>query len=368
MTGLRFEILDRYKELELMFADRGDFTLGEGRPFDAREILTNPRCTLYSLDVERREAIFVETPADVDLGAAPFYFIEQYRKATFLVSVSFDTFHELAEELVFDEKRLALVYSVGRCGSTLVSKAFEAVPRVCSLSEPDTLTLLVCFRGSGRMEDAELQLFARDCIRFACKPLAFSEDCDFWAIKFRSQCLEICDLLDRSFPKATNLYLTRDPVSWIESAYRAFVDPESVDDEGTKQFLEDVFAGMYGLIREVRIPGKPMPVWKVWLYNWIANVETRLRLGESGVAFCEASFAEIKRDPEAVMRRLFDACCIELEDWTPVHAALVRDSQEGSGIAQSLINDAARRLPDRNREEAIELLIERGHLRRGSKP
>lgn len=365
MKSLRFKITAREKEHDFMISDRGDFTLEEGVACDERMVLDNPCCTLYALDLEKGEACFVETPAAVDLTAAPFYFLGQFQNATHLVSISFDTFHELAEEIVVDDERLAFVHSVGRCGSTLVSKAFAAVPEICSVSEPDTLTQLVSFRSEGRMDEVQLERFARDCIRFACKPLAGAGDYTFWAIKFRSQCMEICDVLCQAFPRAKNLYLTREPVSWLESAYRAFVDPTVVEQEEVKQWYEDIFAGMYALVRELRVEGKPMPVWKVWLLNWIANVETKGRLAAAGISFCEADFSEIKRTPEEVVHRIFAACGLEIRDWSGVEAVLARDSQLGSSIARSEINDLSKHLPEANRLAAIHLLQARGHLATG---
>lgn len=62
---------------EGMAVNRKDFTLlEEGNENDAR-LLTDPSLSLYCLDLDRREAVFVSLPANTDLESAPFYYEAQ---------------------------------------------------------------------------------------------------------------------------------------------------------------------------------------------------------------------------------------------------------------------------------------------------
>ena len=99
--------------------------------------------TLYCLDFENRQAVFVETPPEYNLSRAPFLYQAQYELASRLVQIPFETLHRLAAEVVIDPTRLILIYSVGRCGSTLVSHAFNALEGVESISEPDVFTQML---------------------------------------------------------------------------------------------------------------------------------------------------------------------------------------------------------------------------------
>ena len=80
MIATTFEILDRPHHAPLLRPDIKNFRLREIGQLPVEKILENPHITLYSLDFENSRAVFVETPADVDLSQAPFYFQHSIRK------------------------------------------------------------------------------------------------------------------------------------------------------------------------------------------------------------------------------------------------------------------------------------------------
>ena len=58
-----------------------DFDFKEGENIDPLTIVQNPNITLYCIDPQNQRAIFVETPSDIDLSQAPFYYLAQYEHA-----------------------------------------------------------------------------------------------------------------------------------------------------------------------------------------------------------------------------------------------------------------------------------------------
>lgn len=50
-----------------------DFAYHRGDAIDSTVVLQQPPISLYCLDHHNQQAIFVETPSDVDLSQAPFY-------------------------------------------------------------------------------------------------------------------------------------------------------------------------------------------------------------------------------------------------------------------------------------------------------
>lgn len=362
MNAKRGKIVSRNKEHDHYMSIPEDFLCKGEEAVDARSILSNPCLSLYCLDLEKGEAVFVETPRDLDLTELPFLYVAQYYNATHVVSVSFDAFHEMAALVDFVEENLVFIYSVGRCGSTLVSKAFAALPNVRSLSEPDVFTQLADARAVGELVDEEVRKLGESCVRMQFKSMVGKTGCEYLVVKFRSQCLEIADLLAASFSSARRLYLTRDPISWLGSAYRAFVDPELVDDFEYRQHLEDFFVRMYPLVRDLQVKGEPMAVSRIWILNWIANVESYQRLRATGIDFYELDFSKIKADPHESVREIFDYCGVSVEDWECVAAQLSEDSQAGSSLAQGKIRDASKLLPEHSRLDAVELLKSRRHL------
>jgi hypothetical protein len=359
--SLRFPILKRSKDHDFAISDMGDFTLGEGEAYDPDRLLGDPEISLYTLDLKRNVACLVQLPDAVDLETEPFFFRAQFTKASHLITVPLEEFVTLASRIDVDDSRLVFIQSVGRCGSTLVSRVFETIDSVRSLSEPDAFTVLVGWRGSALAPDSDIARLTDCCIRFCCRPYSDSNSPQFHALKFRSQCLELDDLLADAFPAASHLYLTREPISWLDSFYRAFIDPEKVDDYDYQQWVEGVFAPMYPLIQDQVVEGQPMPVWKSILLNWIANRESFRKFADRGIPYCVADFAELKNAGPETTRQILDYCEIPIADWSVIEECLSQDSQEGSGIDQNLINAPAKRLPESMRIEARELLGQYGY-------
>jgi hypothetical protein len=360
-SATRYPILGRSKDHDFSISNLNDFALGNGEAFDSRRLPFDRCVSLYTLDLERSVACFVELPASADLETSPFFFLTQFREASHLIAIPLDEFEKLAAGIDVNDSRLVLIQSVGRCGSTLVSRVFESIESVRSLSEPDAFTVLVGWRGSGLVPESDIKRIADSCVRIFCRPLAASDNPSYFALKFRSQCMEIDDLLAEAFPAARHLHLTREPVSWLDSFYRAFIDPEKVDYRDYRKWIEDIFAPLYPLIQEQVVKGSPMPVWKPILLNWIANSETFRKFQGKGIPYFVADFSELKTKGMVTIRRILDYCGIPIADWSVIEECLSRDSQQGSGIDQALINDPAKRLPQAMRIEARNLLGQYGY-------
>jgi len=357
----RHKITARYKWHDFELSKVEDFTLEPDTAIDAEQIVLNPDLTLYSLDLEKREAVFTETPEIIDLETAAFMFRGQFENATHVVTLPFDVFHTLAASFNPDAKNIVFIHSVGRCGSTLISKAFQTLQTVRSLSEPDAFTLIALWKGSQSISESELQQLTESSLRFCSKPMRGKQDCTRWAIKFRSQCIEIAALMDKAFPESKHLYLTRDPLSWLESVLRVFVDAEKVEDPEYIELFEKGVSGIYPLVRNMLSAEGPMSVSKLWLLNWISNKETQQACKSKGIRFGEADFSEIKATPRETIERLFNYCGIDITDWAPIELVLSKDSQAGSSIERSKTQRGDRAFPEYTREEAVQLLAKRGH-------
>lgn len=360
-SAVRYPILQRRKYRDFAVSGHDDFALGDGEAFDASRLISDPCISLYALDLERNSACFVELPAAAALETRPFYYLAQFQEATHLIEIPLDEFEALAARIEVDDSRLVFIQSVGRCGSTLVSRVFGSMASVRSLSEPDAFTSLVRWRGAALVTDSAIRRLADSCARICCKPLAGAEVPRFVAIKFRSQCIEIDDLLADAFPAAKHLYLTRDPMSWLDSSFRAFMDPEKIEDDDYLSWIEETFGALHPLIRSEIVAGKPMPAWKCSLLHWIANTETFRKFQAKGISYCVADFSEIRSHGMETISRILDYCAIPIADISVIEHCLSRDSQKGSAFDQTLINDPARRLPDELRSKARNLLAHYGY-------
>ena len=360
-SAVRYAILDRRKYYDFAPSSLDDFTLGDSEAFDSSRLLSDPRISLYALDFERNSAGFVELSAAETLEKNPFFYLAQRNEATHLITIPLDEFEALATRIEVDDSRLVFIQSVGRCGSTLVSRVFGSMGSVRSLSEPDAFTNLVHWRGSASAPDDVISRMADSCVRTYCKSVPGSEAPSFVAIKFRSQCVEIDDLLADAFPAAKHVYLTREPISWLDSAYRAFINPQMVEDYDYRTGIEDMFAPLHPLLKSKVVKGSPMPTWKFLLLNWIANREVFCKLQDKGISYYVADYSELNSNGMETICGILDYCVIPIADPSVIEECLSHDSQEGSGIEQAAINDPVKRLPEELQVEARILLAQYGY-------
>ena len=77
-----FDIEDREKRFEAQLPQRDDFTTRTSGTISHQEVLDNPHISLYCLDPNHQNAVFVETPPDLNLAHVPFSYMAQFAHAT----------------------------------------------------------------------------------------------------------------------------------------------------------------------------------------------------------------------------------------------------------------------------------------------
>jgi len=200
MMATTFEIVDRPRNASFRLAALRNFRLREIGQLPVEKILENPNITLYGLDFENSQAVFVETPADVNLSQAPFYFNTQFEKAKRVLTIPFETMIQLAKSVAVDDDRLILIYSVGRCGSTLASQIFAQIPGVTNISEPYVLSQLVIARNTKAANEDDLVALLEAAICLLCKTAAETA----WVVKGQSFVIELGDWLHKIYPHTKN--------------------------------------------------------------------------------------------------------------------------------------------------------------------
>ncbi len=209
------------------------FRYRPGATIDARTILDQPQITLYCLDDEHGQAVFTEAPQGVDVTQEPFIYPAQFRNAQRLLTVPYGTLHELADTVGDRFETLISMYSVGRCGGTLMSRAMSRVDTVLSLDEPAVYNYIVLMRPRNGRRDAELVRLLRSCTRLLHKPAQRNVNTLF--LKLNSSVIQAGDLMHQAFPAAKNMFLYRNAETWARSAgrmFQSFLEPE--DGNGAK--------------------------------------------------------------------------------------------------------------------------------------
>jgi hypothetical protein len=319
MEAITFEIFSKWRERPFAIAYVDDFDLREQGRVPASEILSNRNISLYSLDLEEKRAIFVETPPSVDLSAAPFYFVAQFDHAIRVLTISFETMIKLAKSIVIDEERLVFVHSTGRAGYTLASKIFDQVAGVISISEPDALMLMLIARFSNPGNEEELIPLLDAVVRLLCKETAEKA----WVIKVRSYVIELADWLDKLYPQAKNLFLYRDAEQYLLSAMRTIMRSEGKTAEAIRESEIRRRADMGILIPLVNSydPDNHLSTTDILTLMWLSVMQRVVWLHEKGVEMLAIRYASWKSAPLETAVSMLTYCNCVPDDLAGVEAA-----------------------------------------------
>jgi hypothetical protein len=171
-----------------------DFSLEAGRAVDSLRMF-EPDVSPYCFDLANRTLLCVSTP---DISDATFFYQAQRQHARSVIRVPFDS-------LPAGSTSHALIYSIGRCGSTLLVRALQAAG-VPTVSEPDFYTQAAC------QQPPDLAL--RRAIGGATQLLPYA------VVKLRLECNNAPLLIAGAFSSPRIMFILRDPVDWAASLRR----------------------------------------------------------------------------------------------------------------------------------------------------
>ncbi len=182
----------------------------------------------YCFDFDERKLFCVSTP---DIARATFFYQAQRQGARSVIKVPFDALPEAGDSP-------ALIFSVGRCGSTLLHKAFEAAG-VHAVSEPDYFTQAALHDPH---DPALASLIAR-----ATRLLPYA------VIKLRAECSNAAPLVAGAFRAPHVMFILRDAIDWAASVRR--VSGNGADAGGIAALLRALLSGLDNLTRhyDVRV-------------------------------------------------------------------------------------------------------------------
>ncbi len=300
----RHAVLARAKQT-LALAAPGDFTLGEGERV-APEALDFTRHTPYCFDYTADAYLFVDTPRGV--LDEPFLYQAQFTHASEVLRVPRAV---LAERLGQagappGQRPPLLVFSIGRCGSTLFSRLCAACG-VTSFSEPDVFSALATAQRHDprspeiiRAAMAALTHFAGVGTRGIC-------------VKFRSGAnAAIGDFL-AAFPAARYLFIRRELRAWAASFIAKF-------NWSTEQLVGSLLSAHQAL----------------------------QALEGSAARFDLLDYESFAADPLEVWRRVSDGSGVPAEIAAALHAIAAQDAQSGAGLRAR--HASAARLRERVRD------------------
>lgn len=339
LETLQLNIKSRKKDDKIGFlANLNDFSCSNGVRIDPSLIIKNPQISMYCFDDTNKNAVFVEVPQDIDLTKSPFVYQTQYENAQRIILVPYETFNKLANSIP-EVHHPIFIYMAGRSGSTLLSNIFNESRVAVSLSEPDVATQIAHLRydvGASRIP--EVRDLAQSTIRFLFKSY-HTDGIQAHALKFRSEGIRIADLLQDAFPRAKNLFLYRDAISWITSFYQLIQRNYDMPDYSSvnawiKRYETLKHADFSHLTSyldkkcaKVSIP-EQLALWLIAIIEWH---QEQVELGTPMLA---VRYSDLIQYREGVLQSVFTYCGLPMSSSSVGLRAFSRDSQAGSPHAR----------------------------------
>jgi hypothetical protein len=321
------------RQTDIDITSFANFRFGVGQAVSSR-IALEPGWTPFCIDVERRQMLFLDVPPEADLSQAAFVYAMQARFARRALLVPFAALEELASSVPAPQ-RLAFVFNIARCGSTLVNAMLNGVEGVWSLSEPDPFFDLVMRRHL--LDPAEVPDLVHACVRLSFRPPP-ARRVHTMAIKFRSQSLLQAEHFYAAFPGAAFVFLYRDGVSWTRSFWYFLQNlgmPPVLAGESLRfHWWMESAAADPALLQPYLDADGSVPIERVQAPGWAMHIEEYLRLFEAGVPFLAIRYNELQADREATAARLLRHCGLPTAAHVGVLDAFARDSQAGTVIAR----------------------------------
>jgi hypothetical protein len=330
-------IRDRAREHPAAIASPEHFTLVEGQTAAPQLIIDEPGWSPYCLDDENRCVLFVNIPPDVDLSQAKFVYASQFEQAQRALMVPYAALEQLTEQVRAPDK-LIFIFSMGRCGSTLMSQIVSQVEGVYSLSEPDVFTNLSLIRSSDKQRDELIQVL-KSCTLLLSRRGNQSR-LEAAAFKFRSHGLGLSDWLYAAFPEARSIFMYRNAVSWAQSVYR-FLQRLGFSNQFCR---EDAVKLWQGLTGEATAYVEPyMDVEKEIFYftdllapAWTSYLDRYMTNYERGVPFHTIRYEELNDQREASLKAVFEYCGLPTSYLQLAMQAFETDSQAGTAISRDV--------------------------------
>ncbi len=330
----------------LATASVNDFRTSEAGWCDPTRILESADISLYCLDAVGRRAIFVEADA-ARISGAPFLYQAQARYARALICVPFGLLHELAQSVSLGSNRAALIYSTGRCGSTLVSRALAGHPLVTSLSEPDVFTNLVSLHIEGGVSPGELRKLLRSCLLLQLAPHVSRSSRQVIAVKFRSFVVSLAEALHEVFPEANAVFMYRSAPGYFRSAARMFGHQRWEElSAPAPRMLADMRCLVPLLDEYARMRDETPSTADVIACMWASAMRDALALLQSDMKIFTMRYEDMQECARAEIDSLFSFLGIGTGDEGVLDAILEEDSQAGTSLDRARLGARAQRLPD----------------------
>lgn len=360
MTAVLSEITGRQKAFAGDIVSLGDFTLGQGREVGPEIVLSSSDWSLYAIDVEKGFAMFVELPAGTDLSTVPFVYMAQFDRAVRAVVLPIDLLEPLSQKVVMPES-LGILFSTGRCGSTLASSILAQVPGVWSLSEPDCLNNLAFARF--QLPQNRMIPLISTAMRLLCRPPA-DLNIRTIVIKPRSESMIQAPEFALALPHSRNVFMYRDAEGFTNSLYQfvqKLIGPEMFFGSADAWQIGWPFSSVNAPLDllDDYFPDDRASVGfaETMLLAWVLRMDAYRAALDHGIKMQPLHYHDLNTRRREETARLLGAFGIPLDHIDLAMRGFEKDSQSGTGGDRAL---PARPLDDGQRRRIYHLLARWG--------
>lgn len=344
MDAIVYDIVGRLDQLG--WASPNDFALGPGKVVSESILSEEPSWSLYTFDKETNCAWFVEIPDDVDLSHSAFVYLDQHKFARRVLRVPFDSLRGMAEKIP-TPLHIIFIFSVGRCGSTLVSQILNTVPGVWSLSEPEAYPRLIMenYNSQARLDyprEQLIKLIRLSTILLFRPPL--NSNSSVFSVKLHSQSIFQADLFYEAFPEASYVFLYRDALSWANSFFqmaRKYGFP-AVLAGGEKTAIWNTVTAAEDITKlrpYIDLDADSVPLEDGLVLGWACCLEEYTKHLRGGVPFLALRYNELNADRVKSLAHLFEHCGLPPNMASAALAGFDKESQSGTILSRDVKAD-----------------------------
>ena len=329
------------------------------------DYVLKPNVSLYC--VTHHEATFVETPESINLYSSdenPFLYMAQFGRSKRVIKMPIETFYKLASKIGDPRIPVVWISSTGRCGSTILSQVFEAIPGTLVLAEPQAPQNVALLRKFNMVNQSEYEKIFHAIVRMLCKP---QPGTSMICIKATPAALPLMTDISRLFPNLKHVFSYRNCLetvsSWLglmASTSYTVVLRASIDNEWFSSFIPlgrnhfiNMLINQPNELRHVSLETNTIGLFTHMWANFMFIARNTVSQKKN---ILSVKYEELLADPLCTCSRLFQNIGLDQKYLDRVADVFKQDSQRGSILSRSRVGDDPRRLissPDRIKAEAI---------------
>ena len=303
-------------------------------------IILHDNVSLYR--ITESEAVFVDC-GNVDVFDSThdaFVYNTQYRNATHLIIIPIESFHQVSKEISLPGIPVISLANHGRCGSTLLTKIFEAVPNSLSISEPVGYTDLSELSRRGRLARSDLVNLCYS-ISLCILKHASARKSDVVFLKLQNTVVYVTDIMVEAVPIIRQVFMYRDPLPTIRSWEKLYIankwSAPTVKNLklwagiGHNDLLKQCPVYPFHYISDLELLSK-------FSLIWITGVAAFNELIRQGYEVRSLKYEDFLTAPESTLKSLFHYVGISCNKLPNVREVMDKDSQKGTKFTTRHLN------------------------------